>query len=216
VIQKLILELSQGRSFEICRDNLETKENATNAVSPADEEVTLSMTFPDDTKISSPSTTALDRVHSDSPHLLEPQSENRSPSGSEEVELDYDSSRAASSDRQAEHAKVQHADVSVEDREFEDRSRGLHHIGSDQSKVSYESGTDQSSAHILVVDDGLKSGPVTPTLPGDETWNYEKCPVPRSLLQVISLFFLVFLLGRSPTNGFSPISHAYVSCAIVI
>jgi len=195
VIQKLILELSQRRSLETCRDFLETEENAPNRVFPSDEEVTMSLSMPlrDDKQNTSPSITALDRVHSDSPRSFnEPLIENRSPSRSAEVELNDGSSRAVSSDRQEKHAKVQHADVRVEDREFDDRCRSLHHIGSDQSKVSYESGTDQSTAHILVVDDDLKSGPEAVTLLNDETWNYEKCPVPRLPLQVISFSFLHF------------------------
>lgn len=192
MIQKLILELSQGRSLEICREYSEIKENAPIGVFPADEGVTrpLSMSICADKRSATPSTTALDRVHSDpSHHLEEPLIENRSPSRLEEVELEDDSSRAVSSDRQEKHAKVQHVDVSTEDREFNDRCRGLHHIVSGPSKVSYEYRTVQSSAHILVVNDDLKSGPEAVILPDDETWNFEKCPVPRLPLQVISFLY---------------------------
>jgi hypothetical protein len=177
VIPNLILELVKGRNSDSGRDDSENKENA-----PADDEALRPMSTSSraDKQSASPSTPTLDRVRSDSPSLRELLIKNGSLDRFDEIDLNDVSNKAVGSDRQDQSAEAQRAAcniVSIKETAADDRGRQQ-----DQSKIIPETGTDQSSTQVLVVDDDVKSEREASTPPKDES--YENCPLPRLPIQV--------------------------------
>ena len=194
VIQKLILELSQGRSLESLREYTEMKGNSPDGEISADEQLTRPslMSLRSDKQGASQSADELGPVRSNpSQQAGELLIESCSYPRFEARELHVDLCESINPGRQDEHAKLRSVHVSIEDTEWDDVQRDMHPIGSDEPNASCKSGAGQSSAHTSVVNDYLNDSVV---LPDVETLTHERCLDPRLSLQVISLYIYIFAL----------------------
>ncbi|KAG0615942.1 hypothetical protein M758_5G078200 [Ceratodon purpureus] len=187
VIQKLIIELSQRRSLEGLGEYSNMKENSPDGVFSVNEQPTRVSAMPLHTEKRRAAQTIDELSPVQSNPLGEVKElliENCSPVRSEAMELHVDLCEFSNPDRRDKHVKLRNLDGSTEASECDDIRRGMHYTTSDQPNASCKYRADQSSTHISVENDDLKSGPDPVVHFYDETLNHERCPVPRLSLQV--------------------------------